>query len=253
MQDYARASRMLIQPLSSSSKGDDGEHFLDPTYPRATPGQTPSSFPLSQSTVLEPRSSPYGDLHRWDVLWLGHCGADLPSTEDVYSSAPLARILHLNDPTVAEPQHLEPEWGSDEYKTSYPPHTRITSRTRKNVCSLAYAVTQHGARTLLYEIGLRSFTENYDILMRYVCDGAAGRRLATCLTVQPPLFEHHRPIGALSGVSDLSEHTGYNNEAFTINIRWSTRVNLQKLANGETDYIDTLLDGEPGTHKADGK
>jgi hypothetical protein len=248
MQDFARASRMLVQPLS----GSNDEGFLDPTYPRPAPGQDPSDFIVGREKVRDPISSPYGDVDRWDVLWLGHCGAELPAADE-YGNVPLARILREDDETVAEPQHLEPEWGSDDYKTQFPPHTRVTSRTRKNVCSLAYAVTQRGARKLLYEIGLRSFTANFDLLMRHVCDGAEGRTMATCLTVQPPLFEHHRPVGPNSRVSDLAEHTGYTEEAFTINIRWSTRVNFAKLAMGETDYIDTLKDGEPAAHKADSK
>jgi hypothetical protein len=245
---------MLLQPLS----GSPDEQFLDPTYPRSVHGQTPSDFHLDQEPVQGPRSSPYGDPDRWDVLWLGHCGADLPTAEDSYSPAPLARILHLNDPTVAEPQHLESEWGSGAYKTLYPPHTRITSRARKNVCSLAYAVSQRGARKLLYEIGLRSFAENFDLMMRNVCDGDGTevsrfhRPMATCLTVQPPLFEHHRPVGPNSRVSDLAQHEGYTVEAFTINIRWSTRVNLGRWGAGETaGWIDSLRDGEEGRHLAD--
>jgi hypothetical protein len=245
MKDFARASRMLVQPLKGSS-----DKFLDPTFPNAESGQTYKDFLIADGVVQEPGFSPYGDVNRWDVLWLGHCGAEFPAA-DGHGNVPLGRIVIPNDETVAEPQHLEPEWGSDEYKKKYDPHTRIVSRGRQNVCTLAYAVTQQGARKLLYELGLKSFSHNYDLMVRHVCDGVEGRPMATCLTVQPPLFEHHRPVGPLSHVSDLAEHSGYNNEAFTINIRWSTRTNFQKLANGQTDYIDTLRDGQPGMHKAD--
>jgi hypothetical protein len=83
------------------------------------------------------------------------------------------------------------------------------------------------------------------MMLRSVCDGVDGRPIRTCLTVQPQLFQHHRPVGAKSTFSDISDHgSEYNDRAFTKNIRWSTRVNFPKLVDGDVDYIDLFKDGD---------
>jgi hypothetical protein len=55
-------------------------------------------------------------------------------------------------------------------------------------------------------------------------------------------------MGAKSTFSDISDHgQDYNHQAFTRNVRWSTRLNFPKLVDGETDYIDLFKDGEDAT------
>lgn len=89
-------------------------------------------------------------------------------------------------------------------------------------------------------------TSNFDIMFRRVCDGAEGRQIRTCLTVQPQLFQHHRPVADKATFSDISKHGGdYNKVAYTRNVRWSMRLNFPRLLNGDTgDYIDLFKDGE---------
>jgi hypothetical protein len=92
---------------------------------------------------------------------------------------------------------------------------------------------------MLYELGIHKLDAPADIMYRAVCDGVQGRELAVCLSVQPQLFQHHQPVGARNSQSDISNGTkyrGYQENAVTTNIRWSTRLNLQKLMNGEKDY-----------------
>lgn len=36
----------------------------------------------------------------------------------------------------------------------------------------------------------------------------------------------------------------YNEQAFSKNIRWSTRLNFAKLLRGQEDYVDLFKDGE---------
>lgn len=111
-----------------------------------------------------------------------------------------------------------------------------------------YALSQLGARRFLYELGLHKMTGNADIMFRSVCDGdeREDRPIRTCLTVQPQLFQHHRPVASKATFSDITDHgREYNARAFTRNIRWSTQLNLGKIVSGETDYIDLFKDGEP--------
>jgi hypothetical protein len=236
MTEFARASRLLIQPVNETS-----DQLLDPTYPTPTEEQVYTDFPLEEHSVSEPTDSPYGDLSRWDLLWLGHCGCRFPRASDL--NAPLGRIVIANDTTVPAHRHLNMELGTNELLAQYPAHTRMVSRARVNSCSLAYAVSQPGARKLLYELGVHKMTDANDIMLRFVCDGVDERQQATCLTVQPQLFQHHRPAGSRAGFSDINDFGGgYNDVATTDNIRWSVRVNFPKLINGETDYIDSYPD-----------
>lgn len=232
MTTFARASRLLVQPLPQTN-----DQFLDPTRQQPITDQSYTDFNLEDHNVSLPSDSPYGDLSRWDLLWLGHCGCRFPRSSD--ENVPLGRVVIANDTTVPEPRHLDMELGTDELLTQYPAHTRVVSRARVNSCSLAYAISQPGARRFLYELGVHKMSNTNDIMFRFVCDGVDGRGLGTCLTVQPQLFQHHRPVGPRTGFSDINKYDdGYNDRATTGNIRWSVRVNLPQLISGEGDYHD---------------
>lgn len=61
--------------------------------------------------------------------------------------------------------------------------------------------------------------------------------MGNCLTVQPPFFDHHRPAGYVNSHSNIANHgQGVVEKSSTDGIRWSTRVNLWKPIQGETDY-----------------
>ena len=225
----------------------------DPTYPspNGSPAMPPDiSFDSLPSTVA-PKVSPYGD--GWSVLWLGHCGTIFPSSQveaskEESKNQPKGRVVHLNDDTVPSTKYFkyfEDLWGSDQddARKAYPAHTRITHHAMGTVCTLGYAVTQQSARRILYELGLKSFPYAFDLMMRDLCDGVNGRPYHTCLTVQPQLFNHHRPIGAKKHYSDITDHgDGFNEKPYTEVIRLSTRMNLEKLIEGSTDYDDQYPD-----------
>jgi hypothetical protein len=64
-----------------------------------------------------------------------------------------------------------------------------------------------------------------------------------CLGVLPQLFDHHRRRGPKSIDSDISAANGdCRDSAFTLNIRWSVRMNMKKLLNGDTRYDDQYPD-----------
>jgi len=240
MTDFARAARLLVQPLANTT-----DEYLDPTHPISNADQAYTDFKIDDRTTSEPIDSPYGDISRWDLLWLGHCGCRFPLASD--NNVPLGRVVLPNDTTVPESQHLDMEYGGNELLTQYPAQTRVVPRTRVNTCSLAYRVSRPGARRLLYELGVHKMSENNDLIFRYVCDGVDGRQLATCLTVQPQPFQHHRPVGPKAAFSDISDHGGgVNDKASTANIRWSVRMNLPKLVGGERDWVDSYPDEGEG-------
>ncbi|RMD43801.1 hypothetical protein DV735_g1363, partial [Chaetothyriales sp. CBS 134920] len=153
-----------------------------------------------------PKTSPYGD--DWDVLWVGHCGMDLPT------DAPI--VLMDNDTTtvtirnqVSWDSHAEPPM------RAYPEHTRAISDARTMVCTLGYAVSQKAARSILYEIGLKRLDHPFDVLLAKWCDGIHGFEKHKCVGVLPQIMDHYSPSG---------------------NVHWSVRANLDKILHGETDY-----------------
>ena len=239
MTAFAKASRLLVQPLSGTS-----DQFLDPTHPRPKEDEKPQDFDIRKDATSEPSTSPYGDIDRWDLLWLGHCGSHFPRASD--QNVPLGRAVIHDDETVPEPQHVMMQFGDSDLVQTYPAHTRVVSRAGLNTCTVGYGISLLGARRLLYELSVHKMTGPTDIMFNSVCQGFDGRPVHTCLTVQPQLFQHHRPIGYKSSFSDISDHgADYNEKAFTRNVRWSTRMNLRKLVDGSTDYIDLFKDGEP--------
>jgi hypothetical protein len=168
----------------------------------------------------------------------------LPQSTD--KNTPLGRVVIPNDETVPEPQHITIPWGDfTPLLTEYEPHTRLVSYAQESVCTVAYAISLPGARKLLYDLGMHKITDATDVMLRAACEGKEGRGVRLkCLTVLPQLFEHHRPRGSKAEWSEIREYAGFNERPFTLNVRWSTRVNLGKLVSGETDYLDLWPDGE---------
>ena len=239
MQQFANASRLLLQPQARSNT--ETSLFLDATNPRTSVEDQPHDYTLDDGPVIAPVTSPYGDLDMWDILWLGHCGSRFPTPEN--RKVPLGRVTY-SDETVPEPQHVGIQFGTNELTELYPPHTRAVHRVEANVCTLGYGITLPGARRLLYELSVKRISSSTDIMISWFCEGRDGRKMATCLSVQPQLFNHHRPIGSKAGQSDIVSHPDERNEvAFSRNIRWSTRINFPKLVDGEEDWVDTYPDG----------
>nr|POE85450.1 hypothetical protein CFP56_43766 [Quercus suber] len=234
-QDFAKATRLLIQPLipeTGEMGALGGDQYLDPTFPVSSEGAQHSDIDVRQNVgrTKTPTTSPYGDVDRWDLLWPGHCGAEFPEDTDKLS---LGRAVLYDDETAAEVRHFDPQWGDGHTIHDYPDHTRITYRAKKNVCNLAYALTRDGARRALYELGVHKNIDPTDLSLREYCDGDNGRPARVCLTVQPPLMMHHNPV-----------HKDSTGEPISKNIRVGTKVNFPKLVEGapESEYIDRFKD-----------
>ncbi|KAF2690182.1 glycosyltransferase family 25 protein [Lentithecium fluviatile CBS 122367] len=196
------------------------------------------SLPLHSARSL-PTTDPYG--RDWDVLWLGHCGAELPPPSPFHPN----RLTLSNDKTVASPKHLKPMANApqDPIATLYPPKTRLYHRTSNStICTLAYAVTQSGARKILYQFGIRGFSKGYDFALSDYCAGIGrdmvkentgdeegGIRRPMCVTVQPPLFSHFWPE---KGESDIMGTGAGGRELGTRYVRKSVRANIERLVRG---------------------
>lgn len=183
----------------------------------------------------------------WDVLWLGHCGATLPPP----SPASPNRVLISNDPTIPLPKYLRPVRSAplDPMATLYPPHSRLVHRTNTTLCTIAYAVTQTGARKLLYEFGIREFSHGYDFALSDYCSGKSRAQLEDaapvpmCVVVQPPVFGHW--FQGEGGGSDISAvGMGGKPEEGSRYVKWSVRGNLEGLVKGEAGLREQWEDEE---------
>ncbi|KAE9369423.1 glycosyltransferase family 25 protein [Stipitochalara longipes BDJ] len=194
-----------------------GAHYL---YP---------STKISQST----EGSPYGD--DWDVLWLGHCGEVFPKQLEENASKPPAdpdlvsisrKYTIYPDPTVPPPERTRGFQNFSAY-----PYTRWVHPTGGPICSFAYALSQQGARKVLFDLSVDHLTGPFDNALAGRCRwGRAEERLGIkCLSVTPPLFSHHRVKGVVSGDSDIQSIGGEDLReiGFTENIVWSARQNIR--------------------------
>ena len=235
LRDFALSAQALTQPLAS-----DPASYADPTYPAPRDG-SPIAFQIPDNglpVTVAPAVSPYGD--NWDLLWVGQCGMKFPFLENL--NVPRGRVV-WHDPTVPQQQYLKTFTKPDELKENYPNHTRVVHHVQDAVCSIGYAITQKAARQLLFEIGLKELSAAFDIQLRWFCEGGGPRKYHRCLTSQPSLFHHHRPLGPLSAESDISDHgEGWQEKAHTRVVRWSVRMNAEALMEGRTDFVDQYPD-----------
>ncbi|KAL5374906.1 hypothetical protein DPSP01_011575 [Paraphaeosphaeria sporulosa] len=186
--------------------------YADPSFPDPLLSNKVTEIPfVGRPATIQPSISAYGD--NWDVLWLGHCGMQMPTQRTPDFSQ--GRVVLTPDPFVAVKDTINHD--SD----SYPNQTRLFHHTYEPMCSLAYAVSQRGARRILYEAVERNVTEGFDVMLREMCDAAPDSPAKlTCITTQPSLFSRWR--------DGRSEH-----------VRWSVRMNMGKYVRGdEREWFD---------------
>jgi hypothetical protein len=158
---------------------------------------------------------------------------------------PKGRAIHTQDLTVPPLDKIGSVSSPFKLKEQYPAHTRVTHHASAGACSLGYAVTQAGARSLLYWLGLREIKAAVDLMLSMACDGTSGKGYHTCLTVQPPLFNHYRGIGKQTFESEISQHGDeYREKAWADNTQWSVRMNFEGLIKGQSTFVDQYSDSE---------
>ncbi|KAK7218984.1 hypothetical protein V2G26_006987 [Clonostachys chloroleuca] len=170
----------------------------------------------------------------WDV---GHCGMVMPPDG---SPIPEGRVISL-DESVPERRHLFSLVFPFPFKDEYPDHTRIVHHA-KDECLHPGLCDYPARRTGAFqEIALKDVDDAVDMLLRLYCEGGVGRRSHTCLTVQPSLFNSHRPEGPMESYSNIRNWDGWQYEASTDMTRWSVRLNVDRLLDGR-ELWDQLPD-----------
>jgi len=118
--------------------------------------------------TINPTISPYGD--DWDLLWVGHCGMRLAGDS---SRGNTDKVMHYDDESVPQKQHYR-AFDDASPLNQYPHHTRIIAPTHEATCSLAYAISNRGARRLLLNLGLQKLDGPFDNMIAGWCEVKVG-------------------------------------------------------------------------------
>ena len=187
---------------------------------------------LLNTTESTKTQSPYGD--GWDVLWVGLCH-DRLATDDsrLY-------VIH-NDPSV--PNFANIRALQEPHLKEFGEHSRLVHVAGGPICSFGYAVSNKGAQKLLFGLSVKELRGIFDNALSWWCtDHSQG---AKCIVAQPTYFFHHRPAGKANKASDIQDYGNITYEkGYTQNIRWSTRINLEKLIMNQKDYEDSYPDDQ---------
>ncbi|KAH8649450.1 hypothetical protein BGZ60DRAFT_389973 [Tricladium varicosporioides] len=266
-------SSLTNYPISQSENPEDPDLSIHNDSSLNPTSSFLNSLPLSATSgsIKKEERYPYGDPKNWDILWLGHCGVGFPrspsssGSEEVPSPENLVLTNHP-DLTVPLPKYLRahPFGPLDALGSSHPPHTRVYHHASGGaLCTVAYAVSQRGARRLLAEFGVKRWSRIWDDELGQWCAGSdfppsppsfssspeiqnqeeKRRKLGErkCITSQPPIFAHHHPPGGESNIGGLGG--GYARTVESKYLRLSVRMNLWALIRGEG--IEGLVDQWP--------
>ncbi|MCJ1394597.1 hypothetical protein MMC18_007477 [Xylographa bjoerkii] len=188
-----------------------------------------SRYLLNQPPTQQTHS-PYGD--GWDILWLGFCHDIIPENDP---------RTYLIDNDVSIPQPDKMYFNNPELFSHYPNHTRIVHMVGSPICTFGYAVSFQGARKILYALSVKELRGIFDNALSWWCTDHGQD--SVCIDAHPSYFYQHRAAGASGKNSDINEGLPPMEKGQTYNIRWSTRLNLEKLVMGQTDFEDSFPDG----------
>lgn len=171
------------------------------------------------TNMLPEDTSPFGS--DWDVLWLGHCGAMVPNTQD--GREPLA----YPDDTRIDIEDYS-GWSRPYIKYKIPAGHRLVQDVPLAVCSFGYEVTKENAPKIL-DLLARGAGEAFDVMLSKYC----GSRQLNCLLMNPQIFNHYEPpksegyvsqVNAGDGRRETVESTAYEDKmGYTGNIVNSSR------------------------------
>lgn len=176
--------------------------------------------------------SPYGD--GWDVLWVGLCRDSLAEDDP--------RIFIIKD-DASVPNFANLRAAHEPHLKEHGEHSRLVHMSGGPICSFAYAVSNQGAQKLLYGLAVKELQGIFDNALSWWCTDHSQD--AKCISAQPTYFFHHRPAGKASKASDIQDFGDSTYEkGHTQNMRWSTKINLEKLILNQTDYEDSYPDDQ---------
>lgn len=112
-----------------------------------------------QDTIYEANLRGYlSPMYSVAETWYKLCPAVLQHPSYIYQTTrPCQYQTHLK----AHPFALK-----DALAEQYPPHARVVHASSATTCTQAYAVSQQGARKLLWQFGLQTLTNGWDFMLK---------------------------------------------------------------------------------------
>jgi len=185
--------------------------------------------------------SPYGD--DWDMLWLGHCHDSIDETDT-------RTFLIEGDMSAPAWDHLNVHQKDKDWLKTWPDHTRVIHKASSPICTFAYALSQKGARKVLWSLSVYRLKGLFDNAISWWCkDKEQG---ASCYNAHPSYFMPHQSRGGKGKNSDNNPNVGPKDIPETRGIQWSARMNTMLLLTGNTNYQDAYPD-PPKEEKKEGQ
>ena len=134
----------------------------------------------------------------------------------------------MPDPTV--PRVDQMDLNNPSLLKPWPDHTRVAHVVGKPICTFAYALSYKGAQKILWSLSVRGLKGLFDNALSWWCTD--HEQNGVCLSSHPTYFMQHKAKGGPGKNSDNQKAGGASKEASTLNIRWSTRLNIEQLLTG---------------------
>lgn len=182
-------------------------------------------------------NGPYGD--DWDILWFGHAAVS-DQTPFIGARQDNRRFVIPKDPTVLPPSErtegIRPNmswWEADPIRDE---QTRIVLVSQWSINTAAYAISQRGARKLLYHLSMLPFDDAVDQGMGWMCKFKVAD--IKCIAPFPALVGVSKPPGGTDRWSDIGHVDDWQkgqewDKGFSLRVMFSTRQNIDRLINGE--------------------
>ncbi|KAG8531344.1 uncharacterized protein KY384_002973 [Bacidia gigantensis] len=198
---------------------------------------------FSKHATGEKPKNPYGD--NWDMLWLGHCAiTECPAVDPHSSTDPnnphppeptqltQQRFLIENDATTPPPAHRF-NFATIPDLSPYADTTRAVFRADFGICLYSYALSYSGAQKVLRQQAVRTKWAPIDLGMGEMCKDQA--QPFNCIGVFPQLVDSHKMAGAYARDSNIDQNPkdDVREMAYTFNLKYSTRLNVDRLLRGE--------------------
>lgn len=151
----------------------------------------------------------WGDLNKWEIMYLGHCGDFFP-TDD------LSKNVHTSyfDSTLLPFAKMHTKTAALLRLLGVPEQTRLLHRSVWPLCTFGYAVTRKSAQRLLNDFsheakeGDKGGCDAFDVRILEACRDHNTEKGYVCYSVNPELMHHIEAPSEIANVNEGIDDSG---------------------------------------------